>query len=63
MLEKMGAFFDNRLSDYDEHQMTCIACAEEFYPYTAEQLPREAGFSKVEVLKNWGATYILRACK
>ena len=39
MLEKMGEFFDARLSDYEEHQMTCIAGAKEFYPYTATLLP------------------------
>ena len=34
MLEKMGDFFDNRLSEYDNHQMTCIDSAEEFYLFT-----------------------------
>lgn len=43
MLEKMGAFFDARLDGYDEHQLTCIASAQEFYPYTASCLPREPG--------------------
>lgn len=35
MLEKMGAFFDARLSGYEEHQLTRIESAEEFYPFTA----------------------------
>ena len=39
MLEKMGAFFDNRLDGYEEHQLTCIAGATEFYPFTASCLP------------------------
>lgn len=43
MLEKMGEFFDNRLDGYEEHQLTCIESAQEFYPYTAQQLPRELG--------------------
>ena len=43
MLEKMGTFFDNRLSDYDQHQLTCIESAREFYPFTARCLPKEAG--------------------
>lgn len=41
MLEKMDAFFENRLEGYDEHMMTNIAFAEEFYPFTARQLPQE----------------------
>ena len=43
MLEKMGAFFDARLDGYDEHQLTCIASAREFYPFTAQCLPKAAG--------------------
>lgn len=39
MLEEMGAFFDARLEGYEEHQLTCIAGAEEFYPFTARCLP------------------------
>lgn len=39
MLEKMGEFFDARLETYDEHMMTNIECAAEFYPFTARQLP------------------------
>lgn len=42
MLEKMGAFFDARLDGYEEHQLTCIASAEEFYPFTARCLPTGA---------------------
>ena len=42
MLEKMGDFFDTRLGDYDEHQLTCIDSAREFYPYTASLLPKKA---------------------
>lgn len=39
MLEEMGAFFDARLDGYEDHQLTCIASAEEFYPFTARCLP------------------------
>jgi hypothetical protein len=38
MLEKMVDFFDNRLDEYDKHQLTCIESAQEFYPFTAECL-------------------------
>ncbi len=40
MLEKMGEFFEARLEGYEEHQLTTIDYAEEFYPYTAECLPK-----------------------
>ena len=39
MLEKMSDFFEARLNGYDEHMMTAIESAEEFYPFTAKQLP------------------------
>ena len=40
-LEKMDAFFAARLNGYDEHMLTEIEGAEEFYPYTAALLPPE----------------------
>lgn len=40
MLEKMDAFFEARLNGYEEHQLTCIASAREFYPFTASCLPK-----------------------
>ena len=40
-LEKMDTFFTARLNGYDEHMMTEIEGAEEFYPYTATLLPLE----------------------
>ena len=40
MLERMGDFFDARLCDYEEHQLTCIESAREFYPFTASCLPQ-----------------------
>ena len=43
MLERMGEFFDHRLSDYDEHMLTAIEGAVEFYPFTAQQLPEVNG--------------------
>ena len=43
MLEKMSDFFEARLSGYDAHMMHEIAFADEFYPFTARQLPKSAG--------------------
>ena len=40
MLEKMGAFFDARLDEYETHQLNCIDSAREFYPFTAACLPK-----------------------
>lgn len=40
MLEKMDAFFEARLMGYEEHMMTNIEGAAEFYPFTASQLPQ-----------------------
>lgn len=43
MLEKMSEFFEKRLSGYDVHMLTEIESANEFYPFTAECLPRASG--------------------
>ena len=43
MLEKMDAFFEARLDGYDEHMLTEIEGAEEFYPATADLLPKDPG--------------------
>lgn len=43
MLEKMGAFFDARLDGYEEHMLTDIEGAAEFYPFTARCLPEGSG--------------------
>ena len=40
-LERMDDFFAARLDGYDEHMMTEITGASEFYPYTASLLPPE----------------------
>ena len=42
MLEKMGDFFEARLKGYEEHQLTNIESAREFYPFTARCLPQAA---------------------
>ena len=42
MLEKMSDFFEARLDGYDEHMMSAIESADEFYPFTARQLPRDS---------------------
>lgn len=39
MLEEMASFFENRLTGYDEHMLTSIEGAAEFYKFTAVQLP------------------------
>ena len=39
MLEEMASFFENRLTGYDEHMLTTIEGAPEFYKFTAAQLP------------------------
>ena len=39
MLEKMSDFFEARLDGYDDHMMTAIESADEFYPFTARELP------------------------
>jgi len=49
MLEKMGDFFDKRLSEYDKHQMTCIDSAEQYYLFTARCLPTEAKSSILDL--------------
>lgn len=35
----MAAFFEARLDTYDEHMLTNIESAREFYPFTAQHLP------------------------
>jgi len=49
VLEKMGEFFDNRLEGYDEHQLTCIESAQEFYPFTAACLPQTPGIRLLDL--------------
>ncbi len=49
MLEKMDEFFENRLEGYDEHMLTNIESAREFYPFTAECLPRLEGCSILDL--------------
>lgn len=39
MLEEMASFFERRLAGYDDHMMTTIEGASEFYKFTAAQLP------------------------
>ena len=43
MLEKMELFFENRLEVYEEHMLSGIEGAREFYPYTAALLPGNKG--------------------
>lgn len=43
MLEKMDAFFEARLAGYDDHMLTDIEGAGEFYPFTARCLPEIPG--------------------
>ena len=39
MIEKMSDLLEATLEGYDEHMMTNIESANEFYPFTAKQLP------------------------
>lgn len=41
MLERMSDFFESRVDGYDEHMLTAIESAGEFYPFTAKCLPEE----------------------
>ena len=43
MLERMSDFFEARLDGYDEHMLNNIESADEFYPFTARQLPGDKG--------------------
>lgn len=43
MLEKMSDFFERRLQGYDEHMLSEIESAREFYPFTAALLPTAQG--------------------
>ena len=43
MLEKMDKFFESRLDGYEEHMLTNIESAAEFYPFTADCLPDTPG--------------------
>lgn len=49
MLERMSDFFENRIDSYDEHMMTNIESAREFYPFTASCLPMEADASVLDL--------------
>ena len=49
MLEKMDEFFEKRLDGYDEHMMTNIESAAEFYPFTAACLPKGAGAAVLDL--------------
>ena len=48
-LEKMDAFFEARLVGYEEHMLKNIQSAEEFYPFTAEQLPDVPGAAVLDL--------------
>ncbi len=41
MLEKMDVFFNNRIDGYEEHMLNDIESAREFYPFTADCLPKK----------------------
>ena len=49
MLEKMADFFEARLNMYDEHMKNDIVGAKEFYPFTAECLPKTAGATVLDL--------------
>lgn len=43
MLERMSEFFEARLAGYDQHMMTNIESATDFYPFTTSCLPLSQG--------------------
>ena len=49
MLERMDEFFDRRLEGYDEHMLTEIESAQEFYPFTAACLPDTPGCALLDL--------------
>ncbi len=49
MLEKMNDFFKNRLEGYDEHMLTELEGAKNFYPYTAALLPMKPGANVLDL--------------
>lgn len=49
MLEKMGDFFDVRIEGYEEHQLTTIDSAGEFYSFTASCLPQNNGLQLLDL--------------
>ena len=49
MLEKMAEFFEARLDFYDEHMINDLEGADNFYPFTAECLPKEEGASVIDL--------------
>lgn len=49
MLEKMDTFFENRLDGYDAHMLRDIEGAREFYPFTAQCLPRQPGAAVLDL--------------
>lgn len=49
LLEKMAAFFEARLDGYEEHMLKNIESAEEFYPFTVQQLPDGEGAAVLDL--------------
>lgn len=45
----MADFFEHRPEGYDEHMLTNIESAREFYPFTAKNLPMEAGAAVLDL--------------
>ena len=50
----MGTFFENRLSDYDEHMLNVIEGTNEFYKFTAVQLPVKPESAKKIMIRAQG---------
>ena len=49
MLERMDVFFNNRVDGYDAHMLDDSGPAKLFYPFTAEQLPRNENASLLDL--------------
>jgi len=61
-LERMNDFFAARLAGYDEHMMSEIKGAREFYPYTASLLPLKIRFLRCADHEKLGR-YLHFTCK
>lgn len=48
-LEEMDSFFNNRVSDYEEHMMNYVDGADKYYIETAKLIPKVAGLNLLDL--------------
>jgi len=58
---KNSGFFDARLDIYDVHQLNCIAHADAFFTFTAEQLPIKQNMQLLDLGCGTGLVAYLKA--